>query len=90
MNDRLNELYEAARDGEFERYSYMDYCNSRISGQVAGENAIELTQYIGGGEETVCFDIQNLPPDVFQDRVAVWLVTGEVKWSDRAKDPLEW
>lgn len=90
MNERLQDLYEAAKDGEVKRYGYIDYCNTRISGCVAGKFAIELTRYTGGGEEAVCFDVRNLPPGVFQDRVATWLVTGEVENPDGPADPLEW
>lgn len=90
MNDRLHGLYESARAGRYERYTYIDYCNTRISGCVAGQFAIELTRYGGGGEESVCFDVRNLPPNAFQDRVAIWLVTGEVRRSDGPSDPLEW
>lgn len=89
MKRRLAEVYEAAKDGGREGYPYIDYCNTPISAQVAGEYAVEVTKYEGGGE-TAVFDVRNITPNAFLDRVAYWVVTGEMQQSESPTDPLEW
>jgi hypothetical protein len=88
VNEKLSDLYEKARGGKSIQYQYIEYCNTRITGTVSGECIISLSQY--RRDATRDFDVRNIPVNVFQDRVAEWIVTGEVDCSGSAVDPLEW
>lgn len=89
MSDKLRLLYNAARDNRELTHAYIDYCNTHITGETVGDFEIRVERFRPARRERV-FDVRNIPMNVFLDRVAEWLVTGEVDVSDSPADPLEW
>jgi len=91
MKERLISVYDAARDDGGERmWPYIDYANTRISATVADEYVVKVTRRDCRPAKSERFDVRNVTTNVFLDRVARWLVTGEKSASDGSSDPLEW
>lgn len=91
MKERLVSVYDAARDDDGQRMCpYIDYANTRISAVVSDEYVVKVTHRDVRPAESATFDVRNVSCNVFLDRVARWLVTGEKSASDGSSDPLEW
>lgn len=90
VKERLLRLYQAARDGEREYCGYIDYCNTPINGRTSGDYMVTVSRFDRRYPEYQEFDVRNITEDAFLDRVATWLVTGEVTETGGPSDPLEW
>lgn len=89
VNEKLKLLYESARADRGLAYSYIDYCNTHITGEVQSAYRVRIQRFRPARRDRV-FDVRNITLNAFLDRVAEWLVTGEVDAPDGPSDPLEW
>lgn len=89
VNDKLRLLYEAARTNREVAYSYIDYCNTHITGEAVSPYQVRIERFHPVRRDRL-FDVRNITLNAFLDRVAEWLVTGEVNSPDGPSDPLEW
>jgi len=86
MNEKLKEVYEAAKAGQSTGYDYVWYCNTHIRAYALSGADIRVEIYPPDSRSRI-FSVSNKSLNTYLDLVAEWIVTGEAKSID---NPLEW